>query len=404
VKKPIKATAGTTVPRTASADPPAYEGLLRDIEGVLNTGKRQAAWSLNTVMSAVYWDIGRRIVEFEQRGQAKAEYGERLIELLAGDLHARFGRGFRKSNLYQFRRFYLSYRNIFQTAPGKSATPANDPKTQTSSPQSPRSERRIEIFQTVSGKSLSGYLAEVAKTFVLPWAHYSRLLTIKSDEARQFYETEAVRGGWSFRQLDRQISAQLYERLALSRNKASILRKAEEPSPKEAATAEEELRDPFVLEFLNLKDEYSESDLEEALIQHLGQFLIELGNDFCFVARQRRLRIGSEWYRVDLVFFHRKLRCLVVVDLKVGKFTHADAGQMHLYLNYAREHWTRPEENPPVGLILCAEKDDAVAKYALEGLPNKVLAREYKLALPDEKLLAAEIEKTRDLLERRNRQ
>ena len=264
----------------------------------------------------------------------------------------------------------------------------------------PRSQRPIEIFQTVSGKSLPGYLAEVAKAFVLPWAHYSRLLSTKSEETRKFYETEALRGGWSFRQLDRQISTQLYERLALSRNKAAILRKAEEPNAREAATAEEELRDPFVLEFLNLKDEYSESDLEEALIQHLGQFLIELGNDFCFVARQRRLRIGSEWYRVDLVFFHRKLRCLVVIDLKVNKFTHADAGQMHLYLNYAREHWTQPGENPPVGLILCAEKDEAVARYALEGLPNKVLAREYKLALPEEKLLAAEIEKTRGLLER----
>ncbi len=155
--------------------------------------------------------------------------------------------------------------------------------------------------------------------------------------------------------------------------------------------------------FLGLKDEYSESDLEEALLRHLEIFLLELGGDFAFIGRQRRLRIGGEWYRVDLLFFHRKLRCLVVIDLKVGKFTHADAGQMHLYLNYAREHWTQPDENPPVGLILCAEKDDAIAKYALEGLPNKVLAREYKLALPNEKLLAAEIEKTRERLEKGSR-
>ncbi len=163
------------------------------------------------------------------------------------------------------------------------------------------------------------------------------------------------------------------------------------------------MRDPLVLEFLGLKDEYSETDLEEALLRHLENFLLELGGDFAFIGRERRLRIGGEWYRVDLLFFHRKLRCLVVIDLKVGKFTHADAGQMHLYLNYAREHWTQADENPPVGLILCAEKDDAIAKYALEGLPNKVLAREYKLALPDEKRLADEIEKTRDLLERRSR-
>ena len=158
---------------------------------------------------------------------------------------------------------------------------------------------------------------------------------------------------------------------------------------------------PMILEFLGLKDEYSENDLEEALIRHLEHFLLELGGDFAFIGRQKRLRIGNEWYRVDLLFFHRRLRCLIVIDLKVGKFTHADAGQMHLYLNYAREHWSRPEENPPVGLILCAQKDEALAKYALEGLSNKVLAREYKLALPDEKTLARELELTQKRIESR---
>jgi YhcG PDDEXK nuclease domain len=158
-----------------------------------------------------------------------------------------------------------------------------------------------------------------------------------------------------------------------------------------------------VLEFLNLKDEYSETELEEALLRHLEKFLLELGGDFAFVGRQRRLRIGDEWYRVDLLFFHRRLRCLVVIDLKVGKLTHADAGQMHTYLNYARENRTREGENPPVGLILCSEPDDALAKYALEGLPNKVLAREYKLALPAEKRLTDELEKTRERLEGRHK-
>ena len=168
-------------------------------------------------------------------------------------------------------------------------------------------------------------------------------------------------------------------------------------------SADEEIRDPLVLEFLNLRDEYSESDLEDALIRHLESFLMELGGDFAFIGRQRRLRIGSEWYRVDLLFFHRKLRCLVVIDLKLGKFTHADAGQMHLYLNYARGHWAHEGENPPVGLILCAEKDESVAKYALDALPNKVLAREYQLALPKEKTLAAELEKTRKQWEARRK-
>src|ERR1044072_4710748 len=195
-----------------------------------------------------------------------------------------------------------------------------------------------------------------------------------------------------------------------------MLKKGEKPLPEDLVTPEEEIKDPYVLEFLGLKDEYSESDLyvleflglkdeysesdlEEALIRKLESFLLELGGDFTFVGRQRRLRWGDEWYRVDLLFFHRRLRCLVIIDLKLGKFTHADAGQMHLYLNYARQHWTLPDENPPVGLILCAQKDAAVARYALEGLPNKVLAAEYKMALPDEEMLVEELKRTRRLIE-----
>ncbi len=173
------------------------------------------------------------------------------------------------------------------------------------------------------------------------------------------------------------------------------------PSPADAVSPEDAIKDPFVLEFLNLKDEYSETELEAALIRHLEAFLLELGSDFTFVGRQRRLRIDDEWYRVDLLFFHRRLRCLVVIDLKGGKFTHADAGQMHMYLNYAREHWTNEGENPPVGLILCTQKKEALARYALEGLPNKVLAAQYRMTLPDEKALAAEIERSRKMLESR---
>ena len=180
-----------------------------------------------------------------------------------------------------------------------------------------------------------------------------------------------------------------------------MLTRGRKAQPEDRVLPEEEIKDPFVLEFLDLKDEYSESDLEEALIDRLEAFLLELGGDFCFMGRQRRLRVGDEWYRVDLLFFHRRLRCLVIIDLKVGKFTHADAGQMHLYLNYAREHWMHEDENPPVGLILCAHKDEAVARYALDGLPNKVMATEYKTALPDEAILAAEIDRTRQVLSRR---
>jgi predicted nuclease of restriction endonuclease-like (RecB) superfamily len=239
----------------------------------------------------------------------------------------------------------------------------------------------------------------LAKSFPLSWSHYVMLVRrVKDDQTREFYEKEALRSGWSVKQLGRQISSKFYERIFLSKNKSAMLEKAGRSLPEDSITAEEEIRDPVILEFLGLKDEYSESDLEEALISHLENFLLELGGDFAFIGRQKRLRIGNEWFRVDLLFFHRKLRCIVVIDLKVGKFTHADAGQMHLYLNYAKEHWINKDENPPVGIILCAEKDSAVAKYALEGLPNKVLASEYKLALPDEKTLREEINKTQKLI------
>jgi len=234
--------------------------------------------------------------------------------------------------------------------------------------------------------------------FPLPWSHYVRLLSVNNRQARTFYEAEALRGGWSVRQLDRQIATQFFERTQLSRNKAALLRRGQPPDPAEPLTPEQEIKDPFVLEFLGLRDEYSENALEEALIHRLEEFLLELGSDFAFLARQRRLRVGDEWYRIDLLFFHRRLHCLVIIDLKIGKFTHADAGQMNLYLNYAREHWTLPDENPPLGLILCSEKNEAVAHHALGNLNNKVLSSQYKLALPGEKELAREIAKTRKAL------
>ena len=326
-------------------------------------------------------------MEFEQKGQVRAEYGEKLLERLAGDLSARFGRGFSYPNLNRFRQFYLTFplENNLST---------------------PLIESNPPILSTLSrelGLPVDALLATASKRFSLPWSAYVRLLSVKNENARHFYETEALRAGWSVRQLDRQINSQFYERTALSKNKAAMLSKGQKALRKDRVFPEEEIKDPFVLEFLGLKDEYSETDLEEALIRHLETFLLELGGDFCFIGRQKRLRIGDEWYRVDLVFFHRRLRCLVIIDLKIGRFTHADAGQMHFYLNYAREHWVQEGENPPVGLILCAQKDEAVARYALDGLPNKVMAAEYRTALPDEKELAAEIERTQVMLQGRKR-
>jgi predicted nuclease of restriction endonuclease-like (RecB) superfamily len=210
-----------------------------------------------------------------------------------------------------------------------------------------------------------------------------------------------LRNGWTARQLERQITTLIYERTLASRNNAAMLRKGAEPKPEDLVTTEEEIKDPLVLEVLDLKDEYSEGQLEEALIRPLESFLLELGGDFAFLGRQKRLRIGDTWYRIDLLFYHRRRRCLVVIDVKTGAFTHADAGQMHVYLTYAQEHWTQPGENPPVGLILCTRKDNALVHYALDPLPNKVLAAEYRTTLPDEQTLAAELERTRRVLEAR---
>jgi len=354
-----------------------YDSVLGEISAVIDAARRSAARSVNCLMTAAYWLIGRRIVETEQRGEKRAGYGEELIERLSGDLSARYGKGFSVRNIWQIKAFYLAWQ-IPQTTSAESDG--------------------LEIPQTVSAESS---LSSIASCFSLPWSAYVRLLSVKNENARRFYETEARRGGWAVRQLDRQINSQFYERTALSRNKAAMLIKGEKAGVKDRIRPEEEIKDPYFLEFLGLKDEYSETDMEEALIRHLESFLLELGGDFCFIGRQKRLRIGDEWYRVDLVFFHRRLRCLVIIDLKIGKFTYADAGQMHLYLNYAQEHWVRKDENPPVGLILCAQKDAAVARYALEGLPNKVMASEYRTALPDEKELAAEIERTQALLQKR---
>lgn len=329
-----------------------YDGIIQ----LLDSARTETVRSINALMTATYWEIGRRIVEFEQGGEARAAYGTQLIERLSVDLGQRYKRGFSTGNLRQMRVFYIYFQDI-------------------------------EIQQTPSGESMN--LMTLARIFPLPWSAYVRLLSVKDNDARHFYEKETLRNGWSVRQLERQISALFYERTLLSRDKSAMLLQAAPNVPE--VLPEQAIRDPFILEFLGLKDEYSESDLEESLINHLMDFMLELGDDFAFVSRQRRLRIDDSWFRVDLVFFHRRLRCLLIVDLKVGKFSYADAGQMNMYLNYAREHWTIAGENPPVGLILCAGKGAGEAHYALSGLPNTVMASEYKVQLPAEKLLADEL-------------
>jgi len=399
-----------------------YGRLVTDISGLLEQARRGAARAVNAVLTATYWEIGRRIVEHEQGGAARAEYGESLLILLARDLTSKHGRGFSKSNLFLMRAFFLGWeifqtpsgifeaRAKFQTVSGKSELAQTPSAKFEASVICPTVSSKLDggKVQTVSGLSPIAKMRDASLTrplipaaFPLSWSHYTRLLSVDKPHARAFYEAEAIRGGWSVRQLDRQIGTQFFERTAHSKNPAALLARGQQARPEDAVSVEEEVRSPYLLEFLNLKDEYSESELEEALVRHLETFLLELGAGFTFVARQKRIRIGDEWYRMDLLLFHRRLRCLVVIDLKVGKFTHADAGQMNLYLNYIREHMMEPGENAPAGLILCSAKDDAVAHYAMGGIQAKVFATRYLTALPDAETLRQEIVATQHALEAR---
>ena len=378
-----------------------YHQLVSGISSLLEQARRTTARAVNSVLTSTYWDVGRRIVEYEQGGRATSEYGEKLLERLSSDLTAKHGRGFSRSNVAQMRTFFLAWeivqtpsgrfeaRAIAPTLPGKgSAITARRPLTETALP-------------LVSAHAVIHTAGVPLGAFPLSWSHYVRLMSVEKPRARVFYESEAIRGGWSVRQLDRQISTQFFERTAHSKQPEAMLAHGQIARPEDAVSLEDEVRDPYLLEFLNLKDEYSESELEDALVRHLETFLLELGSGFTFVARQKRIRIGDEWYRIDLLLFHRRLRCLVVIDLKVGKFTHADAGQMNLYLNYVREHMMESGENEPVGLILCSKKDDAVVHYAMGGIKANVFASRYLTDLPDEEVLRREILNTQRVLQAR---
>jgi predicted nuclease of restriction endonuclease-like (RecB) superfamily len=398
---------------------PAYKTIHVGIADVLATARTQAARHVNALMTASYWDIGRRIAEAEQKGKRRAGYGEQLLMQLSVDLTAQFGRGFSVDNLQLMRNFYLAYAvlPIPQTVSGElgfasevienqiyETVSRKSKKTSTSNDLSASTQiYKLDskpVYKQTS-HDLKTTLLHIANAFQLPWSAYTRLLSVRDEAARRFYETEALRGGWSIRQLDRQIGSQFYQRTALSRNKVAMLAEGQLALPSDTMHPDEVIKDPYFLEFLNLKDAYSESDLEAALIHQLEDFLLELGGDFTFVGRQRRLRIDHTWFRIDLLFYHRRLRCLVIIDLKLTDLTHADVGQMNLYCNYAETNWTIAGENPPIGLILCAHKGATMARYALDGLKNKILAGEYQTLLPAASVLEAQLDKARRAYENR---
>ncbi|KAB8033590.1 PDDEXK nuclease domain-containing protein [Fluviispira multicolorata] len=317
---------------------------------IIFESKKKIITSVNTLMLQSYWHIGKTIIEEEQKGKKRAEYGKSLIESLSKELSEMGEKGFDVSNLWKIRKFYLAY-------------PILD-------------ALRLE----------------------LSWTHYRQLLRIEDKEKRSFYEVECLKSRWSTRELERQLNSMLYERLALSRDKAGIMEMAQQGA--EPFKASDIVKDPFVLEFLGLKENerYLEKDLENALIQQLQNFLLELGRGFSFIARQKRLTIDGDHFYVDLVFYHYILKCFVLIDLKIGKLMHQDLGQMQMYVNFYEKELTLESDNPPIGIVLCSDKNDAVVKYTLSDSNKKIFASKYKLQLPTEEELKQEIIREKSLI------
>ncbi|MEL6347478.1 MAG: PDDEXK nuclease domain-containing protein [Myxococcota bacterium] len=344
---------------------------IQRIQAILAGARAHALRSVNEVMLSAYWEIGREIVEEEQRGRARAGYGKALIKHLSQALTLEFGKGFGPRNLRYIRQFYLTYSDRIP--------PIAQPGT-----------------QPVQASALPGHAPLNA---ALSWTHYRLLMRIKHEDARHFYEVEAARSDWSSSELERQISSLLFERLAQSRDKEAVMAMVRQGLvPNQPADL---IKDPYVLEFTGLPERgvWQESDLEQALMDRLQQFLLELGSDLFFVARQKRLTIDGDHFYIDLVFYHRILRCFLLIDLKTGRLTQQDIGQMLLYVGYYQNEQTRSDENPPVGLILCTDKNDAAVRYTLSTTASQIFASRYQLHLPTEQELRDELIREREQLE-----
>jgi predicted nuclease of restriction endonuclease-like (RecB) superfamily len=357
----------------------APETLYRDIRGILESARSSAYRAVNTAMVQAYWQVGRLIVEHEQGGKGRAAYGEAVLEDLSRRLTADFGRGFDPSNLRYMRLF-------FQRFPNRDAARHRLPS------QGIRDALRHRSTGTADPGDLRPELS---------WTHYRLLLSVEDAAARDWYLNEAADQHWSTRQLDRQISVLYYERLLASRKKAPVRKEAREKLA--AVTPEQFIRDPYVLEFLDLKDypALRESAVEQAIIDNLQAFLLELGKGFSFVARQKRLRFEDEDFYVDLVFYNYLLKCFVLIDLKAGKLTHQDIGQMDSYVRVFDVHARPKGDNPTIGLILCSKKNEAVARYSVLSEGRQIFAARYMKVLPSEAQLAREIERERGLVEAR---
>ena len=318
------------------------QNFYNEIKSILDKAKNKVYRAVNFAMVEAYWLIGKRIVE-QQGGAERAEYGSRLIKKLSERLTADYGKGFTVTNLKNMRLFYLTFQK---------------------------------------GQTLSDQLS---------WSHYCALIKVENPNAREFYLQETLKANYSVRQLQRQINTHFYERLLSSQNKSSVAAEIQTLEPK---TPEDIIRDPYVLEFLGLDDikDLYENNLETALITHLQKFLLELGRGFSFVARQQHINFDDKHFYIDLVFYNYILKCFVLIDLKMGELTHQDLGQMQMYVHYYERELMNEHDNPPIGIVLCADKNESVVKFTLPENQNQIFASKYKLYLPSEEELLKELQ------------
>lgn len=357
-----------------------YQRLVAAIAGSHDQAQATAVTAVNAVLTARNWIIGWHIFEYEQRGTDRAQYGEKLLDHLSKDLQGRIGKGFTKRYLEHFRQFYRTY---------------------------PIAKSLISQFNVEAGEMVSDattldwqdddYFLRLFNQ--LSWTHFIELSRIDDPLKRAFYEVETLKNRWSVRELKRQIASLLYERVGLSRDKQGVLDLAKKGEI--ISSPSELIRDPYVFEFLGLAQEerFTESQLEAKLLDNLQNFLLEMGRGFCFVDRQRRVTFDNEHYYIDLLLFNRRLKCLVAIDLTLGPFRHEYAGAMNFYLNYLRAEESEADEQPPIGLILCSDKNDTHVEYALGGLDNQLFVSRYLLDLPSKEQLEAFVQQTRQRLE-----
>ncbi len=365
-------------------DKKAVESIYSRVREILETARTSAYRAVNFAMVQAYWHVGREIVEEEQRGKAKAGYGDELIVELSGRLTAEFGKGFTQTNLRYMRLFYFSFEMMDLTRAQYLLDQMHHAVRDESLPQQKGHAPRDEL--PVIRPELS-------------WTHYRLLLKVNKPDVRRFYMEECIAANWSTRQLERQINSFYYERLLSSRDKKAVKKEIQKLEP--SLKPEDIIKDPYVLEFLNVKENirFLEKDLENALIEKLQEFLLELGKGFSFVGRQQRIAADCDNFYIDLVFYNYLLKCFVLIDLKIGKLTHQDIGQMDFYVRYYENKIRTETDNPTIGIILCSEKNETIVKYSMLNENKRLFASKYKLYLPTEKELKEELEREKRMIE-----